>query len=162
MDAMGNPKPRACMSLDELVLGMEIRHPYEVIDADLRAFAQLSGDWNPAHFDDAYAQKTVFKGRIAHGMISVAKLSGLFGMYAPGVGAIWGAQTVKFLAPVRLDTPYVAVARLKAKEGKAAIFETWVEDADGERVLEGEGTLYPIPKKVKDAMAPAELAALLA
>jgi acyl dehydratase len=95
----------------------------------------------------------VFKKRIAHGMISVAKFSGIFGMDLPGLGAIWGSQSVKFLAPVFLNEPYTAVARVKDKGDKNVVFECWAEDAAGKRVLEGEGVLYPIPQKVKDAMA---------
>lgn len=149
---MANPKPRACKSLNEIKVGDEFRQPYSITDADVQKFAEISGDFNPAHFNEEYAAKTVFKGRIAHGMISVAKFSGIFGMDLPGLGAIWGAQSVKFLAPVKLNQPYTAIARAKEVAEKFAVFETWVEDAEGKRVLEGEGTLYPIPQKVKDAM----------
>jgi len=159
---MANPKPRNCRTIGEIQVGDEFRQPYQVTDADVQKFAEISGDFNPAHFNEAYAAQTVFKGRIAHGMISVAKFSGIFGMDLPGLGAIWGAQSVKFLAPVKLNTPYVAVARAKEVTEKFAVFETWVEDAEGRHVLEGEGTLYPLPQKVRDSMAPAALAALLA
>lgn len=160
---MTAPKPRNCKTINEINVGDEFRQPYQVTDADVQKFAEISGDFNPAHFNDAYAAKTVFKGRIAHGMISVAKFSGIFGMDLPGLGAIWGAQSAKFLAPVKLNQPYTAIARCKEKLEKSVVFETWVEDAEGKRVLEGEGTLYPIPQKVKDAMvAEGSLAPLLA
>jgi acyl dehydratase len=156
-----NPKPRACKTINDIQVGDTFRQTYRVTNADLQKFAEISGDFNPAHFDETYAAQTVFKQRIAHGMISVAKFSGIFGMDLPGLGAIWGAQSAKFLAPVQLNTPYTAIARAKEKAEKFIIFETWVEDADGKRMLEGEGTLYPIPQKVKDAMDPLALAALL-
>lgn len=149
---MTNPLPRKCLSIAEIKTGDEFRQPYTITDADVQKFGEISGDFNPAHFNQAYAEKTVFKGRIAHGMISVAKFSGIFGMDLPGLGAIWGAQSVKFLAPVKIGAPYTAVARAKEVAEKFVVFETWAEDADGKRVLEGEGTLYPIPQKVKDAM----------
>ena len=149
---MTNPKPRACKSIAEIKVGDEFRQVYKIVDADLQKFAEISGDFNPAHFDDEYAAKTVFKNRIAHGMISVAKFSGIFGMDLPGLGAIWGAQSARFLAPVQLNTDYTAIARAKEVAEKFVIFETWVEDAEGKRMLEGEGTLYPIPAKVKAAM----------
>lgn len=158
---MANPKPRSCKTINEIKVGDSFRQPYQITDADVQKFAEISGDFNPAHFNDAYAAKTIFKGRIAHGMISVAKFSGIFGMDLPGLGAIWGAQSVKFLAPVKLNQPYIAIAKCKEVSEKSAVFETWVEDVDGKRVLEGEGTLYPIPQKVKDSMA-AELPPLLA
>ena len=149
---MANPKPRKCLSLNEIKVGDRFAQPYQITDADVQKFAEISGDFNPAHFNDAYAAKTIFKGRIAHGMISVAKFSGIFGMDLPGLGAIWGAQSVKFLAPVQLNQPYTAIAEAKEIAEKYAVFSTWVEDKDGKRVLEGEGTLYPIPAKVKAAM----------
>lgn len=149
---MTNPLPRGCKTINEIKVGDEFRQPYQVTDADVQKFAEISGDFNPAHFNDEYASKTVFKGRIAHGMISVAKFSGIFGMDLPGLGAIWGAQTAKFLAPVKLNTTYTAIARCKEVAEKFCVFETWVEDSEGKRMLEGEGTLYPIPQKVKDAM----------
>lgn len=160
---MGNPLPRQCQSINDIKVGEEFRQPYTVTDADVRKFAEISGDFNPAHFNESYAAGTVFKKRIAHGMISVAKFSGIFGMDIPGLGAIWGSQSVKFLAPVYLDQPYTAVARVKDKGDKNVVFECWAEDAAGKRVLEGEGVLYPIPQKVKDAMvADGKLKPLLA
>lgn len=160
---MSNPKPHACRTLGEIKVGDEFRQPYTITDADIQKFAEISGDFNPAHFNQEYAEKTVFRGRIAHGMISVAKFSGIFGMHLPGLGAIWGAQTARFLAPVHIGKPYTAIARAKEVAEKFVIFETWVEDAEGKRMLEGEGTLYPIPQKVKDAMvAEGSLAPLLA
>ena len=159
---MGNPLPRNSKTINEIKAGDEFRQSYTVTDADVQKFAEISGDFNPAHFNAEYAAGTVFKKRIAHGMISVAKFSGVFGMDLPGLGAIWGSQSVKFLAPVYLDQPYTAIARVKEKGDKNVVFECWVEDASGRRMLEGEGVLYPIPQKVKDAMvADGKLAPLL-
>lgn len=150
---MTNPLPRACKSINELNVGDTFRQEYSVSDSDVQKFGEISGDFNPAHFNEEYAKGTNFKTRIAHGMISVAKFSGIFGMDMPGLGAIWGGQTVKFLAPVQLNQPYTAVAVVKEKGEKSIIFSCWVEDKEGKHVLEGEGTLYPIPQKVKDKLA---------
>lgn len=158
---MVNPKPRSCKTAADIVVGDEFRQPYTITDKDVQKFAEISGDFNPAHFNEDYAKGTIFKTRIAHGMISVAKFSGIFGMDLPGLGAIWGAQSVKFLAPVLLDKPYTAIARAKDVQAKVVVFDCWVEDAEGNKVLEGEGTLYPIPAKVRDAMDTSTLNALL-
>lgn len=149
---MTNPLPRACMSLNDLNVGDTFRHEYSISDSDVQKFGELSGDFNPAHFNEEYAKGTVFKNRIAHGMISVAKFSGIFGMDMPGLGAIWGGQTLKFLAPVQLNETYTAVAQVKEKGEKNVVFACWVEDKDGRHMLEGEGLLYPIPQKVKDKL----------
>ncbi len=149
---MTNPLPRACKSLNDLEVGETFRLDYRVSDADVQKFAEISGDFNPAHFDEEYAKGTVFKNRIAHGMVSLAKFSGIFGMDMPGLGAIWGGQNVKFLAPVQLNETYTAVATIKEKGDRNVIFSCWVEDKDGKHMLEGEGVLYPIPQKVKDKL----------
>jgi acyl dehydratase len=160
---MTNPLPRACKTLDELNVGDTFRLEYSVSDSDVQKFGELSGDFNPAHFNEDYANGTVFKRRIAHGMISVAKFSGIFGMDVPGLGAIWGGQTLKFLAPVYLNEQYTAIARVKEKGEKNVVFSCWVEDKEGKHVLDGEGVLYPIPQKVKDKLAAdGALATLLA
>jgi 3-hydroxybutyryl-CoA dehydratase len=160
---MTNPLPRACKSINDLNVGDTFRLKYSVSDADVQKFGEISGDFNPAHFNEEYAKGTVFKGRIAHGMISVAKFSGIFGMDMPGLGAIWGSQNLKFLAPVQLHEAYTAVAVVKEKGDKNVVFTCWVEDKEGKHVLEGEGVLYPIPQKVKDKMvADGALAKLLA
>jgi 3-hydroxybutyryl-CoA dehydratase len=160
---MTNPLPRACKTLDDLKVGDTYRLEYSISDDDVQKFAELSGDFNPAHFNEEYAKGTVFKTRIAHGMISVAKFSGIFGMDMPGLGAIWGGQSLKFLAPVQLNQPYTAIAQVKEKGEKNVIFACWVEDKEGNHMLEGEGVLYPIPQKVKDKMeAEGVLATLLA
>jgi 3-hydroxybutyryl-CoA dehydratase len=160
---MTNPLPRACMSLNDLNVGDTFRHEYSISDSDVQKFGELSGDFNPAHFNEEYAKGTVFKNRIAHGMISVAKFSGIFGMDMPGLGAIWGGQTLKFLAPVQLNETYTAVAQVKEKGDKNVVFACWVEDKEGRHMLEGEGLLYPIPQKVKDKLeAEGALKSLLA
>jgi 3-hydroxybutyryl-CoA dehydratase len=150
---MPNPLPRACKSINDLNVGDTFRLEYSISDTDVQKFGEISGDFNPAHFNEDYAKGTIFKNRIAHGMISVAKFSGIFGMDMPGLGAIWGGQNLKFLAPVYLDKPYIAVAVVKEKGEKNVVFTCWVENKEGSRVLEGEGILYPIPQKVKDKMA---------
>jgi len=160
---MANPLPRACKSINDLNVGDTYRLKYSVSEADVQKFGEISGDFNPVHFNEEYAKGTVFKGRIAHGMISLAKFSGIFGMDMPGLGAIWGSQNVKFLAPVQLNEPYTAVAVVKEKGDKNIVFSCWVEDKESKHVLEGEGVLYPIPQKVKDKMvADGALAKLLA
>ncbi len=160
---MNNPLPRACKSLKELNVGDTFRLQYTISDSDVQKFGEISGDFNPAHFDEQYAKGTIFKNRIAHGMISLAKFSGIFGMDMPGLGAIWGAQNVTFLAPVQLNQAYTAVATVKEKGERNIVFACWVEDRDGKHMLEGEGVLYPIPQKVKDKLeAEGALLSLLA
>jgi len=146
-------KPRACKTISDLKVGDRIVREYRVTEEDLHLFARLSGDFNPVHFDDAYAASTIFGRRIAHGMVSVAKFSGIFGMDMPGLGTLWLSQTVNFSRPVFLDTPYKAVAEVMALDGRRATVATWVEDADGNKVLEGAAVVMPITERAKDRLA---------
>ena len=147
-------KARRCMSIEEFQVGDKFEKDYSVSYEMVRKFAEISGDWNPAHHDAEYAANTVFKKQIAHGMISVAQFSGIFGMDMPGLGAIWMNQSAKFLAPVYLDQPYKAVVEVKEvnAERNVVVFDTYCMDAEGKKVVEGEGALKPIPAKVKAKM----------
>ena len=148
------PQPRACLTINDITLGQKFSKNYSVSYEMVKKFAEISGDWNPVHHDAAFAATTIFKQQIAHGMISVAQFSGIFGMDLPGLGAIWLQQSATFRAPVYLDQPYTAVAEVVGIDAdkNTVIFKTYCTDASGKVVLEGEGHLKPIPQKVKDAM----------
>lgn len=140
---------RACKIAEEIQIGERVVVPYVVTDDDVRKFAEVSGDWNPLHFDDDYASRTIFKRRIAHGLLSLAKFSGIFGMDLPGLGTLWEAQEVRFVGPVFINEPYRAIAEVCAVERRRVTFLTWVEDAAGKQVLEGKGRVIPISAAVR-------------
>ncbi|EPY03471.1 Acyl dehydratase [Magnetospirillum fulvum MGU-K5] len=116
--------------------------PKTVTEADVVAFAGISGDFNPVHINEEFAQGTPFKGRIAHGMLSAAFISTVFGTRLPGPGSIYVAQSLKFKAPVRIGDTVTAHVELIAlvPERKFATFKT-TATVDGKVVLEGEATL---------------------
>mgnify|MGYP000338120684 CR=1 FL=1 len=149
---MAIPKPTACLSIDDLKIGQKHVKEYTITDDMLEAFAKISGDYNPAHFNDDYAAGTRFKKRIAHGMISVAQFSGIFGMDLPGLGTLWASQNIKFLAPVQLNEPYTAVATVTEITRRSATISTECFDKDGNKVIESEGVVYPIPARLKGKM----------
>ncbi|MEM7425142.1 MAG: MaoC family dehydratase [Pseudomonadota bacterium] len=80
---------------------MDSVYAREVTKADIQTFADVSGDNNPLHLDEAYASGTMFEGCIAHGMLSAGYISKVLGTQLPGPGAIYLSQTLKFKAPVR-------------------------------------------------------------
>jgi 3-hydroxybutyryl-CoA dehydratase len=86
-------------SIDELKIGDSAQLSKTITEADIIDFAKATGDFNPVHLDHAYAEKTFFKGRIAHGLLSVGLLSNVLGNILPGHGTIYLSQEVKFLAP---------------------------------------------------------------
>jgi 3-hydroxybutyryl-CoA dehydratase len=127
---------------EDLETGMEASFQKVVTDADIVAFANVSGDKNPVHLDEAYAARTMFKGRIAHGMLTAGYISAVFGMEMPGPGAIYVSQTLNFKAPVRIgDTVIAKVKLVELIPGKRrARFECQCLVA-GKAVLEGEAVL---------------------
>lgn len=133
---------RNAYHFEDLEVGMEASVQRTVAESDIIAFAEVTGDKNPVHLDEAYAAKTMFKGRIAHGMLSAGYLSAVFGMEMPGPGAIYVSQTMNFKAPVRIGD--VVTAKVKVVElipaKKRARFEC-VCLVNGKPVMEGEAVL---------------------
>ena len=74
----------------------------KVSDEDVRKFAEVTGDKNPLHLDDEFARTTMFKERIAHGMIGAGIISGGLAMHMPGIGTTYLEQDLKFMRPVRI------------------------------------------------------------
>jgi len=127
---------------EDLSIGQSASFAKTVTEADIVAFAGISGDFNPVHINEEFAQGTLFKGRIAHGMLSAAFISTVFGTRLPGPGCIYVSQSLKFKAPVRIGDTVTAQVELTAlvPERKFATFKTTATVA-GKVVLEGEATL---------------------
>jgi 3-hydroxybutyryl-CoA dehydratase len=89
-------------TLDELSVGMTAVYERTVTEADVVKFAEISGDHNPVHLDEAYARQTRFKGRIVHGMLSASFFSTAIASQLPGPGTIYLTQNLSFRAPVRI------------------------------------------------------------
>ena len=112
-----------------------------------QAFAEVSGDVNPVHLDEAYAKGTSFGGRIAHGMLSAAYISAVLGTKLPGPGAIYLSQTLRFRRPVRLGdsvTARVTVKALDADRGHVTL--TTVCEVNGKAVVDGEAVVM-VPRR---------------
>src|ERR1700744_2357751 len=96
--------------LEDLKVGMSASLTHTVTDHDIELFAQATGDRNPVHFDEDYARKTVFRGRVAHGALLIGYVSAVIGNDLPGAGTIFGGAAINFKAPVRPgDTVVVTV-----------------------------------------------------
>ncbi len=87
--------------IEDIEIGLERGLSRIITDAEIEAFAVASGDRNPLHFDDDHAKETIFKGRIAHGILTASLISAVIGEQLPGHGAVYLSQTLKFRAPVR-------------------------------------------------------------
>ncbi len=113
----------------------------------IEAFAAVSGDANPVHLDEAYAQTTPFGGRIAHCMLSAAYISAVIGMQLPGPGAIYLSQSLRFRRPVKIGDEVavrVEITALEDKRGQATI--ATVCTVAGKTVVDGEAVIM-VPRK---------------
>jgi 3-hydroxybutyryl-CoA dehydratase len=127
---------------EDLKEGMTASLGKTITDTDLVIFAGISMDTNPVHVNEEFAKESMFKGRIAHGMLGAALLSAVFGTRMPGPGCIYVSQSLKFKAPVRIGDTMVARVTLKGlnEKKKFAEFDTVVTVGD-KTVIAGEATL---------------------
>lgn len=126
--------------LEDLSIGMTDSFTKTVSEDDIILFANISGDTNPVHLDSDFAEKTIFKERIAHGMLSAAYISTVFGTKLPGPGAIYMNQNLSFKAPVRIGDTVIAKVVLREIDGKRVSFDCECSVGDTV-VLEGDATL---------------------
>jgi 3-hydroxybutyryl-CoA dehydratase len=133
---------RPGLYFDDLAVGQTASYAKTVTEADIVLFAGISGDTNPIHIDQTYAETTPFKGRIAHGMLSVGFISAVLGTRLPGPGAIYVSQNLRFKAPVRIGdtvTAQVTVTEL-VPERRRVTLETVCRVGETV-VIDGEASL---------------------
>lgn len=116
-----------------------------VSETDVYLFAGITGDLNPAHTNEVAASKTMFKTRIAHGMLGAGFISAVLGMYLPGPGTIYMGQELKFTKPVHIGDTVTATATVEEiiLEKNRVILDTTVVNQDGEVVIKGKATVMP-------------------
>ncbi len=99
------------MGVNALQVGQSADFSKMVTEADVVRFAEITGDRNPVHLDAAYAERSPFGGRIAHGMLTASFISTVLAMRLPGPGTIYLSQSLRFLRPVRLGETVTAVRK---------------------------------------------------
>ncbi len=137
-------------SIDELKVGDKAYFTKTISETDIYQFSAVTGDFNPAHVNEAYAEGTFFKKRIAHGMLTLSLVSNILGTQLPGPGTIFVSQSVQFQAPVYIqDTieAVVEIAEINAEKNRV-IFKAWCINQDDKQVLVADGMVMP-PKKKK-------------
>jgi 3-hydroxybutyryl-CoA dehydratase len=122
-----------------------------ITEEDLNYFIAITGDTNPLHVDESFAEKTLFGQRIAHGMLSASLFSTLVGMHIPGIGAIYKSQTIEFLKPVFIGDTLTAWFEIIAIaiDNEEIVIKSWIENQDGENIMEGK-TVASLLRKLKD------------
>jgi 3-hydroxybutyryl-CoA dehydratase len=128
------------MRFDELAVGQFAEHTKTVTETDVVMYAGITGDFNPMHVDQTYAEKSRFGGRIAHGMLTAGFISAVLGMKLPGEGSIYMSQSLRFTRPVRIgDTVTARIEVIELfPEKKRVRLATSCRNQKDETVLDGE------------------------
>ena len=131
--------PYQLTTFDDLRVGQQATFTKTITEADLSHFVAITGDVNPLHVDQEFAQGTFFGSRIAHGLLSASLFSTLVGMKLPGVGAIYRSQTLEFLKPVRIGDTITAIFEVESIDATANRIEiaSRIENQRGETVICG-------------------------
>lgn len=133
---------RTTIFFDDLVIGQRAELIRTVREADVLAFAEVSGDDNPVHLDEDFAASTPFKTRIAHGMLTASYLSTLLGTQLPGPGTVYLSQTLVFKRPVTLGAEVMVRAEVTGLDpAKGRVTLACVAEVAGKSVLEGEAVV---------------------
>ena len=133
--------------LEDLSIGQSADLVRTVGEADIIAFAAVTGDNNPVHLDADYAATTSFGERIAHGMLSAGYISAVIGTQLPGPGAIYLSQALRFKRPVKIGDEVTARATItEIDTAKARVTLATVCFVNGKPVVEGEAVIM-VPRK---------------
>jgi len=142
-----DPRMLRVLAFEDLSVGMRETLMKTVMETDVVGFARLSGDDNPIHLCDVYAEGTKFGQRIAHGLYTASLISAVLGTRLPGPGAVYRSQTLNFHAPVKIGdvvTVTVEVVEIVPDGGKLRLAcEALV---DGRIVLDGEA-IVSVPRR---------------
>ena len=138
--------PTAPIALEDIRVGMSACYSQTIGDFEIKQFAGLSGDHNPIHLNNEFAENSRFKKRIAHGMISVSFFSALFGTKLPGPGCVYAGQNIDFKRPVYIGDTVTATIEVNSIElkNRTIIFKTFCK-VKNKTVIDGTARIY-IPK----------------
>jgi 3-hydroxybutyryl-CoA dehydratase len=155
---MIEPHPSGGYILDELAVGMTAEKRVMVTADRIGRFAEASDDFNPLHMDEAFASKTAYRGRIAHGLLSASFGSAVVGTILPGAGAIYLGQTLSFHKPVRIGDLVVARVTVATIDEAAARVVLRCEGfVDGELIMDGDATVrVPRRRRPSKALEPSD------
>ncbi|SFI29459.1 3-hydroxybutyryl-CoA dehydratase [Tindallia magadiensis] len=132
-------------TIEEISLGDRAYFEKTITETDVYLFAGISGDTNPAHMSCVAAEKSQFKERIAHGLVSVSLISCVLGVHLPGPGTIYLGQEIRFTRPVKFGDTVRAEAEvidIIPKKNRVVLKTTWTNQ-EGQVVIEGTATVMP-------------------
>jgi len=133
---------------EDLEIGMAEVFAKTITEADIMAFSGISGDTNPVHLNHEFASTTMFKERIAHGMLSASFISTVVGTKLPGPGCIYVSQNLRFKAPVKCGDTVTAICKITDKiETKHFVTMETVCKVGDVTVIDGEAVIMVPAKK---------------
>jgi len=149
MSNLDQGHPSGGYILEELHVGMAAEKLVPVTEERIQLFADASDDYNPVHLDEAFASKTAYRGRIAHGLLSASFGSAVVGTVLPGAGSIYISQSLAFHYPVRIgDTVRIVITVIDVDAESARVqlnCEGFVED---KLIMDGIATVR-VPRRRK-------------
>lgn len=133
------------LTIDQIKVGQSASFSKTVTETDVYNFAGVTGDFNPAHINEAYAKETFFKKRIAHGMLSAGFISAVLANKLPGPGTIYLGQELKFTKPVLIGDTITATCTVEEviADRNRVIIKTVCTNQDGEVVIDGKAKVMP-------------------
>lgn len=133
--------------LEDIQMGMHAVFEKTITDADVTMYAGVSGDTNPLHINDRFAEKTRFKKRIVHGMLTTSFWSTIVGTLLPGPGCAYLSQETKFVKPVHVGetvTATMTVVSIDQQKQRVGLDAECL--VDGVRVAFGRGETW-VPRR---------------
>jgi 3-hydroxybutyryl-CoA dehydratase len=135
---------------EDLAVGLSESISRTVTEREIQLFGEATGDMNPVHFDEEYARKTVFRGRVAHGALSIGFVSAVIGTKLPGAGTIFLSATINFKGPVRVGDTVVTICTVKEIRERREVLLSFLCSVADKVVVEGDA-LVLAPKRPKAA-----------
>lgn len=128
----------------QIKIGQKATRSITLTADDVKTYADLSGDYNPLHFDEAFVAKTKFKKLVVQGGLTTGLLHALVAMDMPGPGTVFLSQNWKFSAPVFIGDTITAEAEVVSKHAAKPVTQLKIKITrqGGETVLEGEAWCY--------------------
>jgi 3-hydroxybutyryl-CoA dehydratase len=131
------------LAIGDFTLGQSAELTRTFTEADVMAFAHVTGDFNPVHVDAAAAAASPFGERIVHGMLTASLFSTLLATKLPGPGAIYLSQSLSFLRPVKLGdtvTAHISVTAIDVDKRRLTL-ATLLRNERGKNVIVGEAVV---------------------
>lgn len=137
---------------DRWKVGDQVKLKHIITEKDMSDFVQLTGDNNPIHTDETYAENTPFGQRVVHGMLSASFISTIIGTKIPGEGALWLSQTINFISPARISDEITISASVKSisRSQRVLILDISIKNQNNLEIISGESKVKVVQQFKKE------------